>query len=218
MNRQLKILAKLPFAPVVAAMFGTTAFILILMTPNWMLERIVVASGLPLLIAAAQPPLGQTALKLSAVVGGLGVFSALWAGLALLGKLIKRNAAPKARGSRIEAAQPPAESPLIKGKRKPIFAERELGAPFMSDEAIAHVAESQPIVQTNATPPPQSPEETLLLTHTIDPEQEEVGNALSDELTRLQSALDRRAARGLSARPLAGGDIATIRKALNVLN
>ena len=173
MNRLLKNLAKVPFAPVAAAMFGITAFILIIMTPNWLLERVVVASGLPSLIAAAQPPLGQTALKLSAVAGGLGVFSALWIGLALLGKLIKRTASPKARGSRIEAVEPPAESPIAKRKREPIFAERELGAPFMSDEAIATVAESQPTVEVEAPAPLSQPEETLLLTQTIAPQGEQ---------------------------------------------
>jgi hypothetical protein len=219
MNRRLKSMARVPFAPVVAAMFGVIALILIFMTPGWLFERMVVASGLPSLIAAAQPPLGETARKLSAIAGGLGVFSALWVGLALLRVIIKRNAPPKARGSRIDAATPEAEthSPITKRKREPIFAERELGAPFMSDEAIANITESPVIVETKTEPRAPEPEEMPLVLETIAPYPNEEKRKLSDELGRLQSALDRRSARGLSARPLGTGDIASLRKALRGL-
>jgi hypothetical protein len=218
MNRRLQTLAKVPFAPVVAAMFGVITLILIFMTPGWLFERMVVASGLPSLIAAAQPPLGETARKLSAIAGGLGVFSALWAGLALLRAFIKRNALPKARGSRIDAAAPVVTNPITKQKREPIFAERELGAPFMSDEAIASVAESPPVVEAEAEALAPEPEETPLLLDRIAPRPAEEKQKLSDELARLQSALDRRTARGLLAGPLGAGDIASLRKALRGLS
>jgi hypothetical protein len=228
MNRRLKSLAKVPFAPVVAAMFGVITLILIFMTPGWLFERLVVASGLPGLIAAAQPPLGETARKLSAIVGGLGVFGVLWAGLGLLRGFIKRNAPPKARGSRIDAA-PASEdmqSPITRRKRAPIFAERELGAPFMSDEAIASVTENLPVVQPVEeieAPEPEAPRPTTeaetppLVLDRIVPVPNETRPKLSDELDRLQSALDRRSARGLSARPLGAGDIASLRNALRGL-
>ena len=217
MNRLLKRVARVPFAPVVAAMFGMISLILIFMTPGWLFERMVMASGLPSLIAAAQPPLGETARKLSAIAGGLSVFLALWAGLALLRFVIKRNAPPKARGSRIDAAVQIVESPITKRKREPIFAERELGAPFMSNEAIATVAQSAPTIgiepDTLATESEQAP----LLLDRIAPRSNQEKPKLGGELARLQSALDRRAARGLSARPLGAGDIASLRKALRGL-
>jgi hypothetical protein len=218
MNRRLKTLAKVPFAPVVAAMFGIITLILIFMTPGWLFERMVVASGLPSLIAAAQPPLGETARKLTAIAGGLGVFASLWLGLGLLRAFIRRNAPPKARGSRIDAAVPVAQTPITKQKREPIFAERELGAPFMSDEAIASVAESVPSVEVE--PEASQPEvagQPFLLDR-IAPRPAEEKQKLSDELARLQSALDRRTARGLSARPLGAGDIASLREALRGLS
>lgn len=223
MNRLLKRVARVPFAPVVAAMFGMIALILIFMTPGWLFERMVVASGLPSLIAAAQPPLGETARKLSAIAGGLGVFSALWAGLALLRAIVKRNAPPKARGSRIDAAAPIVESPIAKRSREPIFAERELGAPFMSDEAIASVVSSPPTddaesAQPVSAPTVPEPDQAPLVLDRIAPRPNEDKQKLSDELARLQSALDRRAARGLSARPLGAGDIASLRKALRGLS
>ncbi len=218
MNRLLKRVARVPFAPVVAAMFGMIALILIFMTPGWLFERMVVASGLPSLIAAAQPPLGETARKLSAIAGGLGVFSALWAGLALLRAIVKRNAPPKARGSRIDAAAPIVESLIAKRNREPIFAERELGAPFMSDEAIANVVSSPPTDDAEPEPPVPEPDQALLVLDRIAPRPNEEKQKLSDELARLQSALDRRTARGLSARPLGAGDIASLRKALRGLS
>lgn len=222
MNRRLESIAKLPFAPVVAAMFGVIAFILILMTPGWLFEQAVVSIGLPSLIPAAQPPLGETARKLSAIAGGLGVFSSLWVVLTLLRALIKRNAPPKARGSRIDAAAPAIDSPVTKRKREPIFAERELGAPFMSDEAIAHVSESIIPVEAEVPATPQVEASPIIDAappplERILPRQEKAENSLSDELTRLQSALDHRTARGLSARPLATGDIASLRNALRGL-
>lgn len=218
MNRLLKSVARVPFAPVVAAMFGMIALILIFMTPGWLFERMVVASGLPSLIPAAQPPLGETARKLSAIAGGLGVFSVLWVGLALLRAIIKRNAPPKARGSRIDAAMPIVESQIAKRKREPIFAERELGAPFMSDEAIASVVQSAPTIETEPEPlVPQSKQAPLLLDR-IAPRPNQEKQKLSDELARLQSALDRRSAHGVSARPLGAGDIASLRKALRGLS
>jgi hypothetical protein len=225
MNRRLKSIAKVPFAPVVAAMFGVITLILIFMTPGWLFERMVTASGLPSLIAAAQPPLGETARKLSAIAGGLGVFASLWLALALLRAAIKRNAPPKARGRRIDAAIPVAESNVLKRKRDPIFAERELGAPFMSDEAIAVAATIAPAAPTVAEPeaaaepmiaPSTNNEEPLILDR-IAPAPVAQEKGLANELTRLETALERRAERGLSAKPLGAGDIASLRKALRGL-
>lgn len=224
MNRLLKRVARVPFAPVVAAMFGMITLILIFMTPGWLFERMVVASGLPSLIPAAQPPLGETARKLSAIAGGLGVFSTLWAGLALLRVIVKRNAPPKARGSRINAAVPIVESPIAKRNREPIFAERELGAPFMSDEAIANVISNSPVndAEQDEQPVPEptvlEPDQAPLLLDRIAPRPNEDKQELNDELARLQSALDRRTARGLSTRPLGAGDIASLRNALRGLS
>ncbi len=218
MNRRLKSVAMVPFAPVVAAMFGVITLILIFMTPGWLFERLVIASGLPSLIAAAQPPLGETARILSAIAGGLGVFLALWAGLALLSAVVKRNAPPKARGSRIDAAVPIVESPIAKRKREPIFAERELGAPFMSDEAIATVPQSVPKIEVESDTLAIEPEQAPLLLDRIAPHPNEEKQKLGGELARLQSALDRRTARGLSARPLGAGDMTSLRKALRGLS
>jgi hypothetical protein len=219
MNRRLKTLAKVPFALVVAAMFGVITLILIFLTPGWLFERMVVTSGLPNIISSAQPPLGETARKLSAIAGGLGVFLGLWAALSVVRAVIKRNAPPKARGSRINAANVTAETqtPITKQKREPIFAERELGAPFMSDEAIASVIENTPVIEAEPATIATVTEENPVLLDRIAPRPNAENHKLSDQLARLESALERRTASGLSARPLGAGDIASLRKALRGL-
>jgi ABC-type nickel/cobalt efflux system permease component RcnA len=129
-----KLLDKLPLAPVAAGMFALVAGILVIMTPAWLLTSLVMASGLPALLPAAKPPLGDTAHVLSAFAAALLVGFGLWLAITVFGRLIAARQArsgPKARGVVI----PPA--PVKPGHRAPIFATQELGAPFMSDEAIA---------------------------------------------------------------------------------
>jgi hypothetical protein len=135
MRRSPKWIAKMPLAPVIAGMFGLIALTLIFMAPVWLLERLVSSAGLPALIPATQPPLGNTARSLCAIAGGLGVFVLLWALLSPLQTLVRKRRPQKAKGSRIGVATALPHVPAM--KRPPIFAERELGAPFMSDEAIA---------------------------------------------------------------------------------
>lgn len=224
MNRLLKRIAKIPFAPVVAAMFGLIFVTLVLMTPGWLFERMIVASGLPALIPAAGPPLGETARSLAAFGGGLGVFLALWVALAVLRALIKRNAPAKARGSRIDAVTRPVQPPVADARRKrePIFAERELGAPFMSDEAIAKVAETIPAAPSSLPSAAPAAEPEPLLPDRIAPapapEPTPSGPTVISELERLEAALDRRAQRGLATRPIGAGDIASLRHALRGLH
>lgn len=157
---RLKNLDKVPFAPVVGAMFGLVAAVLILATPGWLFERMVVSSGLPDLVSAAQPPLGDKARILAALLAFFGVGAFLAATIALIEYFVMPDArrANRARGSRIddveaEAAveEEPVAAPLFEeAGRRPLFAESDLGAPFMSDEAIAHARDE--LVLDNALP------------------------------------------------------------------
>ncbi len=132
----MKRLGKIRFAPVAAAVFALVTGILIFSTPTWLFERAIVASGLPALLPAAKPPLGDTARILVALATAALVGLSIWLPLSLISKAAKAKR-PKARGTRIE--------PVIRGRdegqapahRRPIFAESDLGAPFMSDEAMA---------------------------------------------------------------------------------
>lgn len=139
MANGLKSLNKVPFVPVTAALFALVAGILVLATPQWLFERGVVSAGLPNLIAAAAPPLGEKARILAALVAAIVTGGVLWAVLTPLRNIVKPKLVERARGARIEAAgEAPMTSPVFEPNRRPIFAETDLGAPFMSDEAIAH--------------------------------------------------------------------------------
>ena len=239
MDRVFAWLNKLPFAPVVGAMFGPVAFILMMKVPGWHLNQWVAASGLPSIFSPARPPLGDTARLLLALLAG-GITAACVGGaLALYERLTKgrgRKGAAKARGIRIDPVQ--TGSP----HRAPIFAEKELGAPFMSDEAmdvarselildqpvedaapmletveavyVAKVAEPQPVqepVEIHASPLSAAPSEPApRVVVTND------ANSIAGLMGRLETALVRRQSRNLANNPMPAGDIASHRKALGV--
>ena len=238
----MKTSFKIPFAPVVAIAFGIVATVLVLMTPQWLFESGVIASGLPSLLAAAKPPLGSTARTLAAVFAGLAVALPLWAVLATLRKAVKRAVPAKARGSRIDAVPAKVQNPI--GQREPIFAQRDLGAPFMSHEAIAAqslnaVAAANPVVETSAiedavvvdAPPPfiapeSAPAPVVAKPVVAEPVAAvpppapvapiENDDSIAGLMTRLDAAIARQS-HNSTARPLAIGDIASLRKALGAL-
>lgn len=219
MRQSLKRIAKIPLAPTIAAMFGVIALTLVLMTPGWLLERFVATAGLPALIPAAQPPLGNTARILCAVTAGLGLFSLLWLLLWPLQTLVRKRRPQKAKGRRIGVA--PVESPVRAIKRPPIFAERELGAPFMSDEAIAATADTlapsvlhaDQVDETSA--PAAAPAATGGVVRPGPRPGADNISPLADEMARLESALTRRHARGVMTRPRAATDPVQIRSVLH---
>lgn len=230
MTKLLRQLSRMPLAPVIAAIFGLIAIILVAMTPLWLLERLVSAAGLPALIPAASPPLGATARALCLVMAGATTFGLLWIMLTPLQTLVRKRRPQKAKGSRIGAVVPATDP--VRMKRPPIFAERELGAPFMSDEAIA--GSSAPESPSAAIVPPPRLDETgvvgapVALPTVVEAENLMAGaepesaspappapvlvsdtvslspnSGLADELARLESAVSRRNARGQGARPRA---------------
>lgn len=142
-----RLVKSLPFAPIVGAMFAGVAAILVGATPYWLFARAIAASGLPSVFPAANPPVGDTArivaMGVAAVLGGLAAYA-----VALVIERAMRRSGPqvKARGAEISpmapvaatAATSAAHNPL---RRPPLFADSELGAPLMSDEAIEHARE-----------------------------------------------------------------------------
>lgn len=142
MPKVLKSLAQLldevPFAPVVAIMFGLVAGILVLATPGWLFERAVLASGLPPIIAATAPPLGAMARIVATILAVSGTTGILWLVFGPIEALM-RPSVPQSRGHRIEPVYEATgdEVEPIALARRPLFANTDLGAPFMSDEAFA---------------------------------------------------------------------------------
>ena len=139
---------RIPFAPVVAVLFGVAAAILVAAVPQWLFEKAVVASGLPTVLAAAAPPLGLVARLLAIALAFGSVAFLIWVLLAPVTRFFEAQARARTpwrdagydsenASSRIDPLPP----------RRPIFAPDELGAPLMSDEAIAPVVafpESEP--------------------------------------------------------------------------
>jgi hypothetical protein len=128
----------LPLAPTGAGVAGVLIALVFAVMPTSTLESLVVDSGIAALVNAAQPPLGLTARAVLALVGG-GVVSVLaWVALFVaVGTrlIILQNpratgvAGPALRRADVHPDAPP---------RQPVFANRDLGTPFL--EVRAEVA------------------------------------------------------------------------------
>jgi hypothetical protein len=227
MNKRLNGLGKIPTAAFAATLFGASAAILIICMPQWIFERVIVSTGLPSVLPLAKPPLGQTARILTAILSAIFVSGVLWISLTRISKMLKANR-PKARGSRIDPVRGDAAV-----HRRPIFAERDLGAPFMSDEAMAiakdelvvDAAGEQEAVAIISAAAPTVNEEVQSVPEpapTVQPMTELVGSpdAAGDDsiaalMLRLESAIERRQARDGDNSQLPG-TISSLRQALGM--
>lgn len=135
----------LPFAPLAAAVLGAAAAAAVALMPTPLLEAAVMDSGIPAVLAAAEPPLGFTARAvIAAGAGGLvGLF--VWFALFLLlgtrGVTLGRSAEPLAP----EAVPTPvlrrADAHPDAPPRAPLLATRDLGMPFLEVTARAKADE-----------------------------------------------------------------------------
>ncbi|MES2288389.1 MAG: hypothetical protein V4530_01525 [Pseudomonadota bacterium] len=129
MARKVSTLQRLPLAPVIGAMFGAAAAVLVAATPDWLFAQVVGASGMGIRLLAV--------VAAFALVGG-----AIWG----LVKAVERLMAPPAvarTSEELDLATFNEALPLSNEVRRPISA-GELGAPLMSDEALRTVP---PLVQ-----------------------------------------------------------------------
>jgi hypothetical protein len=111
---------------IAAAIVGGSAALAAALLPEWRFTALVVDSGLPALLPAAAPPLGNTArLALMLLVGGLAGGATYAAALRF---------APVERRVRTTARRADAhpDAPL----REPVKAMRELGTPFLDAVAV----------------------------------------------------------------------------------
>lgn len=127
----------LPLAPVVGATMGGVAALAFALIPGPMLGNLVLRSGIPAIIEAAQPPLNLTArLVLMLGVGGLVAVLTWFALFLLIGSrtlalggdatVDESDAVPVLRRA---DAHPDAPA------RRPVFANRDLGTPFLDIHA-----------------------------------------------------------------------------------
>lgn len=116
--------------PMAVLAASSVAFVAYAM-PDWRFEAAVEASGLPLLLSAASPPLGMTARLAAVAAAGIGTFFLVWLTLRALGS--KRPAPRRA----VEVAELPTEAPKVRRadahpdapSRLPIRARLDLGEP-----------------------------------------------------------------------------------------
>jgi len=134
----------LPLAPFGAGVAGAFTALLFLVLPSAALDSLVVDSGVAALLNAAQPPLGFTARAVLALGGGgtaaLLVWVALFVAVGTRSIIVNRaptegNSVPTLRRADAHPDAPP---------RQPLFANRDLGTPFLEVHAEPLAAEPKP--------------------------------------------------------------------------
>ncbi len=144
----------IPVAPAIGTAFASIVSLFIALAPVAVLEQLVLQSGIASVVAVAEPPLGTTArLVLILLVGG-GLGTVLWFATFLL--IGPRALAIAPRGEVCEIGAQ-AWRPLLRHAdahpdapaRRPVFAQRDLGTPFLDvrapqDAGTALAAETAP--------------------------------------------------------------------------
>lgn len=138
MAKKRSLIQRLPLGPIFAAMFGAAAIVLVAATPDWLFEATVVSSRIGDVLSVAQPPLGIKARLLAIFVAFAGAALIGWLAGYGVERLLSEPRAPKpvAEEDALDLSDFAVELPSIAAPRRPIFADRELGAPLMSDEAL----------------------------------------------------------------------------------
>lgn len=119
-----------PVAPAAALVLAALAGLMFLIMPISVIEDLVVDSGIASFVTAAQPPLGMTAHLAIAFLVALGVGGVSWFALfllvgnrtVLLGRGHREDGVPVLRRADAHPDAPP---------RRPVFANRDLGTPFL---------------------------------------------------------------------------------------
>jgi hypothetical protein len=119
-----------PVAPAIAVVLAALGGLMFLLMPTAVLEDLVVDSGIASFVTAAQPPLGITAHFAIAFLVALAVGAVSWFGLFLLigrrivvvGRNAREDGVPILRRADAHPDAPP---------RRPVFANRDLGTPFL---------------------------------------------------------------------------------------
>ncbi len=145
MSFDISRLSRISLALWSALFFGLAALILVLMAPRWLLERGVVDLGLDQWMRALTPPLGRKARFALAVVASGMTVAVITLPYALIQIFGARPKLPQFRSAlgRPTRAYAPVASPIPATARRPIFADKELGAPLMSDAVLEKAQSAQ---------------------------------------------------------------------------
>jgi hypothetical protein len=142
-----------PVAPLVAGTIGLLTAIMFLAVPTDLLESMVIDSGVASVFSAAEPPLGFTARLALVLLCGGGVGVVAWFALFLLFGtrtivLARDGGSPAAPMLRRADAHPDAPP------RRPLFANTDLGTPFLEVRAKpvhvdAEIVAAEPVTLTS---------------------------------------------------------------------
>lgn len=144
----------LPLAPLAAATLGVAAALGVLAMPLAVLESMVMDSGLPAVLAAAEPPLGFTARAMLALgAGGIAALLGWFIAFVLVGT--RWLTVGKPAEAEAEAPHMPvlrrADAHPDAPPRPPLLATRDLGTPFLEVRAADNDEEGTPVDDALAT-------------------------------------------------------------------
>ena len=151
----------LPIAPLAAGVIGVLTAAMFALIPTDLLESMVVDSGIAAVLSAAEPPLGLTARLVLVLLCGGGVGLIAWFGMFLMFGMrtivVQRPGRGFEQGSVSAPVLRRADSHPDAPARRPLFANTDLGTPFLEVRAKpVHVnaAEVTPVVVEMAPPAP----------------------------------------------------------------
>jgi hypothetical protein len=150
---KLSLLSARAFDAGLATLAGLSAGFVAFAMPQSLFSSLVETSRLPQFVAAAQPPLGETARLAAAGAAFLLTFAGVWALMAALSRLPARRkpeAGPKAEAPRLRRADAHPDAPA----RPPLLA-RDLGEPLdLEDFPEAAPEEERVLNETGHRPLP----------------------------------------------------------------
>lgn len=145
----------LPLAPLVAGIIGALTAAMFAAVPTALLESMVIDSGIAAVLSAAEPPLGVTARLALVLLCGGGVALVAWFGLFLL---FGARTVVLARGVSGTPVLRRADSHPDAPPRRPLFANTDLGTPFLEVRAKpVHVDATTVAAEPVAAPPAERP-------------------------------------------------------------
>nr|WP_295666487.1 hypothetical protein [Sphingomonas sp.] len=131
----------LPVAPLAAASVAAITALIFALSPGSVLGNLVLDSGIAAVVPAAEPPLGFTARAVLTLAGGGGLGLITWFALYLM--VGTRSIAVFGGSDDADATELPvlrrADAHPDAPARRPLFANSDLGTPFLDVRAPIHV-------------------------------------------------------------------------------
>lgn len=155
MAKRRNFIDRLPLAPVFALLLGAAVAIVIVSIPQWRFEQAIEWTGLGSMLSVARPPLGLKARLLAVMLGFALVAIIVWFAVTAVERALALRVAQDDDEEFIDLSAFAESLPPLERPRRPIFADKELGAPFMSDEALMTVPAPLPVFSPTQAMPTQ---------------------------------------------------------------